>query len=260
MKYPKLARAMFAIRLSNAFAYKANFIAICLAKIIGDLVGPLVAIFIYANTQGIPGWSFEQFLLFQGTFIIIMGLTTNIAIDIFWNVHIAVEFGNLDKYLLKPYNSWLYLLSISVNWEGLAEILLGTALVTYSAIKLNIPLSINIFLYFILIFTALVFMTSIYTLISAGSIIAVKNEALNNLFQRFLDFARYPADVYGTGVQFVITFLFPLAISATFPAQTLLHGTTIKGLATMILPTIAFFIISLAAWSYSLRKYSSAGG
>ena len=260
MKYLSLAKRMIKIRLSNAFAYKADFFTIIFAKIIGDLVGPLLALFIYQSTLGIPGWTFEQFILFQGTFILVLGLSVSISADIFWHVFGAIDSGTFDKYLLKPYNSWLFLMALSTNWEGFAEISLGIILITYSIIKLDIAItSIAFIIYLSLIMMGVLFFTSAYTILAAGSIVAVRNEALLNLFHRMLDFARYPLDVYSSAIKFSLTFLFPLAVGSFYPATVLIHGGA-GNLAALYLPTIGFFIASLAIWHYSIKKHNSAGG
>lgn len=261
MKYPVLLGKMLQIQINKDFAYKANFIITVLGAMIGDLVGPLLAIIIYSTTPGVPGWTLDQFLLFQGAYILVFGIGHAFCVGFFFMVYEAVERGEFDKYLLKPYNSWLYLMSMSIDWDGLPEVLFGAALSIYAMIKLDVSImSIGFLYYLILIAAGALFQYTMFTLIAAGSFMVVKNEALLQMFFKLSDFARYPLSIYGLGLRFFLTFLFPIAVSSFYPAEALIHGISFADLMIAVLPAIAVFVLSLWVWSKTIRHYSSAGG
>ena len=68
-KYLSLWIKNLELELAGEMIYKMNFFIKTVALIFADIIGPLVTMLIYANTSGIPGWSFHEFILFQGTFI-----------------------------------------------------------------------------------------------------------------------------------------------------------------------------------------------
>jgi ABC-2 type transport system permease protein len=138
MKYFTLAAKTAQIYLNKEFAYKANFIIMMLGIVINDLIGPMLALIIYGTTVGIPGWTFEQFLLFQGTLIFVYGTGRALAGDFFWKAFEAINRGEFDKYLLKPYNSWLYLMAMGIDWNGFFEAVLGAIIIIYTMTKLHI--------------------------------------------------------------------------------------------------------------------------
>ncbi len=261
MKYPQLAGKMMKIQLNKEFAYKTNFIISIIGMAIGDFIGPLVAMIIYSTTIGIPGWTLDQFLLFQGTFIIVFGLGRALCMDFFWRVFEAIERGEFDKYLLKPYNSWLYLMATSIDWNGFVEVIFGTVICAYAFTKLQLTIfSIEFVLYLLLIVIGVLFQFAVVTLIAAGSFIAVRNEALLHLFLRLSDFARYPLTVYGVAIRVVLTFLFPVAVSSFYPAEALLHGMSLPTLIMVTGPVIILFLLSIFIWNKTIKKYTSAGG
>lgn len=261
MKYPRLAGKMVQIQLNKDLAYKANFIISILGMLLGDFIGPLVAIIIYSTTLGIPGWSLDQFLLFQGTYTLVFGLGHVLCLGFFYTVYEAVERGEFDKYLLKPYNSWLYIMAIGIDWDGSPEVLFGAALTAYAMIQLHTNIiSAGFLAYLLLVAVGVLFQYTIITLIASGSFLAVKNEALMQTFYKLSDFARYPLSVYGVGLRFFLTFLFPVAISAFYPAEALLRGMSISNIVLVIVPVIVLFAASLWMWNMTIRKYSSAGG
>jgi ABC-2 type transport system permease protein len=261
MKYFTLAAKTAQIYLNKELAYKANFIVMMLGMVVNDLVGPMLALIIYGTTVGIPGWGFEQFLLFQGTLIFVYGVGRALTGEFFWKAFEAVNRGEFDKYLLKPYNSWLLLMAMSIDWNGFFEAILGVIIIIYTMAKLQISvMTWGFAMYLLLMAAGVIFQFAIITLITAGSFIAVKNEALVILYMKLADFARYPLTVYGAGLQFALTFLFPVAISSFYPVEALLRGMTPLSLALVILPVVVIFVLSLWIWHRTISKYTSAGG
>ena len=86
MSVIKLLFKSIETELSKEMVYKWNFIIKILSLISVDIVSPLVTLLIYQKTLGIPGWSFEQFILFQGTFIFVMGFNRMTQISLAWKV------------------------------------------------------------------------------------------------------------------------------------------------------------------------------
>ena len=261
MKYIKLLTRCISIWFMKDFAYKYDFFTKVIAVIIADIIGPLVALFIYNSTPGLPGWSFYEFLLFQGTLVIVFGLGRTFAATLSWWVLGAIYEGEFDQYLLKPYPILLYLLTLTVDHYGLAEVGVGLFLVIFSALKLGIPLlTINTPIYILLIIAAFFVHLGANIIIAAMGFIAVKSEALIHLYQSLTDFARYPLNVYSFSLRFFLTFLFPIAISSFYPAEVLLRGASLKIMLISIIPVAIFFGISVAVWNIAMKKYSSVGG
>ncbi|MDD5178100.1 MAG: ABC-2 family transporter protein [Candidatus Nanoarchaeia archaeon] len=259
--YFTLLRKSFEMELSSELAYKWNFIIKSVALVLLSIVTPLVTLLIYSNTSGIPGWGFEEFILFQGTIILVLGVGRFCMLEFPARVIQNIRKGEFEKFLTKPFDPLLYLTFSSVQIEGLAEIATGLALVAWSFIKLNLSIiSIGFLLYIFLIILAILFVYSFMILISALAFLFVDSWALFDLFFRFTDLARYPTSVYGAGVRFFITFIFPLAILGNYPAEALTKGISLGLILEIIIPVIIFFIISLFLWKWAMKKYTSAGG
>ncbi|MBW3022723.1 ABC-2 family transporter protein [Candidatus Woesearchaeota archaeon] len=260
MSKTELLLKSMALAFSKEMAYKANFIIKVFALMIADFVGPIVTTVIYATTAGVPGWSFEQFLLLQGIFIFVMGAMHFSQIAIAWRTVHEVREGNFDKFMLRPYNPLTYLTLTSWDPEGLGEVAVGVSLIAYSILKLGISiLSLNFVFFIALLALALVFTYSIVVLIASFSFIFVKSFGLFNIFFQVMEIARYPATIYDYGMRFFISFLIPVSVAATFPALTLIgqYGLNILYVAVSV---FAFLALSLVLWNVAMKKYSSAGG
>jgi len=261
VRYLKLFTKSFALELSSELAYKLNFVIKSFSLVIADFISPLFAILIYNTTLGIPGWTLEQFILFQGTLILITGLTHFLLIRIPYKVIDEVKQGTFDKYLVKPYNTLLFFSFSSVSVEGLVEALTGVALIIWSFVKLNLNVfSFNFLVYLFLIVVGFLFVYSLMVLIASLSFLVVKSEALVSLFFRVIDLARYPVQIYGLGFRFFLTFLVPVAIISTYPASSLIFGISFKTILGILAPVLIFLLLSVYLWHRAMKKYTSAGG
>jgi len=260
-RYFKLCFKSWALEISAHLAYKTNFVTKMLALIFMDLVGPLVILLIYTNTAGIPGWSFEEFILFQGTLTLVFGFAHSFIIMMPVRILEDVREGHFDKHLLKPFNTLKYFLFSSADVDGLVEIAVGLSLISWAFVKLGLSvLSPNFLIYVLLVMVGFLFQYAIFITISALAFLVVKSWALFDIMFTLSNFARYPLNIYSNSFVFFLTFLFPIAISAFYPVEVLLRGLTFLNLIKIVLPVIVAFCISVWFWGMAMKKYSSAGG
>jgi ABC-2 type transport system permease protein len=261
MKFLRLEKKTIGMSLASEMAYKTNFYIKAFAMVLADFVGPLLTLLIYSATLGIPGWTLDEFLLFQGTLILVFGLGHTFTMHFPYEVIHCIREGEFDKYLVKPYNTLLYLLAESFIIDGLPEVAVGICLVAYTMIKLGLSVfSFSFFWYLVLVAAGLLVQVSVMVFISASAFLVVRSEALMNLYFKLSDFVRYPLNVYALGIQFALTFLFPLAVSSFYPAEVLLRGATPKILLSVLIPVVLFTVLSVFLWNLAMKKYTSAGG
>ncbi|MBW3004937.1 ABC-2 family transporter protein [Candidatus Woesearchaeota archaeon] len=261
MKFFRIEKKTVGMSLAGEMAYKTNFYIKAFAMVLADFVGPLLTLLIYSTTLGIPGWSLNEFLLFQGTLILVFGLGHTFTMHFPYEVIHCIREGEFDKYLVKPYNTMLYILSESFIIDGLPEVAVGICLVAYTMVKLGLSVfSFSFFWYLVLVAAGLLVQVAVMVFISAFAFLVVRSEALMNLYFKLSDFIRYPLNVYALGIQFAFTFLFPLAVSSFYPAEVLLRGATPKILLSVLIPVILFTAVSVFLWNLAMKKYTSAGG
>lgn len=248
-----------ALTLQSDMIYKANFFIKMLAFVIADIIGPIITLLIYQTTAGVPGWSFEEFILFQGSFILTFGLVRLFYLNMPGHVIRAVRDGSFDKYLVKPFHPLVQLSLSSWNLEGLAEIATALILLVWAGSQLSITLLGFLFFVFV-IALANVLIYSLMIMIAAASFLFVKSWALYDIFFKVSDLGRYPTDIYGGSLRFVMTFLFPIGVIAFYPAESLLGRVHLSTLPKIVLPVVGMFILSLILWKQAMKKYTSAGG
>lgn len=251
----------WALEISSQMAYKANFVTKILSIMLMDIVGPLVVLLIYTNTAGVPGWSFEEFILFQGTMTLVFGFGHAFVVMMPVRVLEDVREGHFDQHLIRPFNTLTYFLFSSPDLDGTAEIFVGLVLISWAFVKLGLSiLSLHFLIYVFLILIAFLFQCAIMIMISALAFLFVKSFALFDIMFTLSNFARYPLNIYSGGFEFFLTFLFPIAISAFYPVEVLLRGLTFLNMLKVILPVVVFFFVSIWFWNTAMKKFSSAGG
>lgn len=261
MKLLKLFAKSVALDVAKEMTYKTNFLIKIVATGLGDVVGPLVTFFIYANTSGIPGWSLYEFILFQGVATFVIGLGKTFFLLIPYEVTEYVLNGEFDKILVKPYNALLYMTSMSFMTESIPEIIVGLGLIGYGWYKLQVSVTAVLFLLFfsIILLGCLVQYASMI-FIAALAFLVIRSEVLIDFFFRLIEFARYPLNMYTATLQTVFVFIFPIAVIGHFPTEALLRGLAVSRYITIVIPVLVFFSLSLLAWNFGIKKYSSAGG
>lgn len=261
MKLYRLQKRAISMALSSELAYKGNFILKCAAMALLDLVGPLLTLLIYNTTQGIPGWSFYELLLFQGTLILVFGLGSAFVLDMPFEVIDVIRGGEFDFYLTRPYNTLLYTIATSFDMDGLAEIVVGLAIVTYSMAKLGISiLTTNFLMYLVFVVAGFLVQVAVMTLVSSLAFLVVKSDALMHLYFKISDFVRYPITIYHGGIVFALTFLLPLAVSSFYPAKALLGRLEPLTMLVVLIPVVLFVALSVLLWNAAMKRYTSAGG
>lgn len=260
-KFFRILSKTVGMSLAGEMVYQWNFYIKAFAMVLSDFIGPILTLLIYSTTLGIPGWSLNEFLLFQGTLILVFGLGHTFVLRFPYEIIHCIREGEFDKYLVKPYNTLLYILAESFLIDGLPEIFAGLLLITYSMIMLNLSLfSLNFLAYVLLVFTGFLMQIAVTIFISSLSFLVVRSEALMNLYFKVSDFIRYPLNVYAVGIQLALTFLFPIAVSSFYPATALLKGFDALFMFKVLVPAIVFTAVSVMLWNAAMKKYTSAGG
>jgi ABC-2 type transport system permease protein len=145
-------------------------------------------------------------------------------------------------------------------YQGVGTVIAGLAVVLISIKRLALILSlcqigvvIGFFCCGILLYMAV---TVIYCAIA---ILIVHMGRLSQIFDRLLEFSRYPVEVFAPWVRLIAVVMFPVALWGYFPAQTALNRLNAAAFIS-ISSCLLIFLLSIKLWQLSLKRYTSAGG
>jgi ABC-2 type transport system permease protein len=210
--------------------------------------------------RGIPVWTFGESLLVVGCFIALQSVLDSVINPSLTAVIDHIRTGTLDFVLLKPADSQ-FLVSTSQfqfwRFSGLlhATIVFGVA---YHDIG-KAPSPEALVLALLLLVASSTFLYALWLMIVSAAFLVVKVDNLTSLFTSIFDAARWPSTVFKGAIRFVFTFVIPLTVMTTFPAEALLGRLPLSTGSLSMLGAAVFLLAARTVWMRSLWHYTSAG-
>lgn len=224
-------------------------------------VVPLFVVYGEASRPGIPGWTFGEALVVTACFILLQGVLDGAINPGLQAVIDHIRKGTLDFVLLKPADAQ-FLVSTSRFQLFRLFSLITSGLVFVAAFDRigHGPSPLGVLTALVLFAVATLLLYSLWILIISAAFVVVKVDNLTYLFSSIFDAGRWPSSVFRGAVKFVFTFVIPLAVMTTFPAEALLGRLSLSTLLSSILGAFVFAAVARAIWLRSIGRYTSAGG
>jgi len=247
------------LAVKSRIAYRFDFIFSIFVIIIFDIVSPFVMILIYHNGAEIPGWGLYEILLLSGVFMMSQGIVFSLFFGIIWNILYRIQSGTFDLLLIKPRSILIMSIVTGFDIDSSGNFFAGLLVFIFAMLHLPQPEAVQWFC-FVLLFVLSIMTLFSFSLFMSGSLFIWQgNDRIIELYTSVSTFGGYPISIFPKGLQSLITFIIPIAITGFFPASILLNR-NIDGLAFSIIACFLFFILSLFFWHKILSRYSSAGG
>src|SRR5262249_5308006 len=131
--------------------------------------------------------------------------------------------GTLDFVLLKPADSQFLVSTVRFELWPLLQIGGGLGIIGYGLRAVGkMPAVSQCAVAFALLVAAILVLYSIWILVVSAAFWVVRLDNLAYLFSAIFDAARWPANVFRGFARVIFTFVIPLAMMTTYPAQALL--------------------------------------
>ena len=250
------------IRASSLLAmqYQAEFLLEGLISLFW-MASALVPLFVvFQNTQRhIEGWSFGESLLVIGWFTLLQGILEGAINPSLQGVVEHIRKGTLDFVLLKPADA-RFLVSTE-NFLPWRAINLVAALIIFGYgfhLIGRAPSLSGLAISLVLLGASVLLLYSLWILTVCAAFYVVKVDNLTYLFSSIFDAARWPAPVFRGVLAFVFTFVIPLAVMTTFPAEAMVGRLPWTALVWALLGSLLFAFFSRRVWLHSIGRYTSA--
>jgi len=261
-KYLNMITTIIKMRLSESLTYRLESFINGIGELVNDLLGPLLAFFIYEATSGLPGWSFYEFVLFNATTIISGSIAISIFMPMVWSIGWKIDKGYFDEMLTKPLNIIAYMIIEPINLHGLTGTITGITIVIICIFNLGYSVTLaGVITY---IYIILLSGIAVYGVVSLAIGLSFKLFKVHQFMQLFWDLQQlgeYPLNIYKTFIPFILTFIFPIAVANYYPASFLLDKITdFSIIIVLTIVSAVFAIIGTLSIKYGIKYYSSAGG
>ena len=257
--YYRLFAAQLRTSVTVAAAYRFQFIldGVLAVLWIGTGVVPL-----FVALHGRPpigGWTFDQSLVVVGLFTVLKAILDGAVNPSLVAVVDHIRTGTLDFLLIKPKDAqFLVCTSKFELWRGI-DLLAGAGIIVLALVRLGtVPRPQHVALAALLLFAAVVLLYSVWLLVVTAAFWVVRLDNLAFMFNALFDFARWPRSVMKGAFRVVFTFVLPLAVMTSYPAEALLGTLGAAETARALGLAVFFAVASRLAFRRALAQYTSA--
>lgn len=261
MRYLRLIGQFVRASVQADLAYRANFFISLLHSLLNLGVGVAGIMVLFGQVMDINGWDFRATLALLGVYLMLTalrGLFLGPSLDALAGMDGEVWSGRLDFTLLRPVDTQF--LASFRHWRvfSLTDLLLGLGVIgaalaqpgnaltigRVAAAAVALAAGLTILYALLLAFTALVFW-------SPGFLFTW-------LFDGIFQMARYPVGIYPGWLRLVLTWIVPVGLMTTVPAQALTGDLSPAMLIGSVTLAAALLIAASRLFRIGLRRYASA--
>jgi ABC-2 type transport system permease protein len=261
VRYARLMLVQLRSSVLLAMQYRADFLLDGFVEVFWMATAIIPLFVVYDTRPVIAGWSFGEALMVMGWFTFLQGILEGAINPGLTTVVEHIRKGTLDFVLLKPADSQ-FLVSTArfLPWRSI-NVLTAIGIFAWGFRVLGRTPTIGaIGQASVAMTAAVVVLYSLWILTVSAAFYVVRIDNLSQLFSAVFDAARWPIGVFPRIVRLIFTFVLPLALMTTVPAQALLGTLSGWKLAGSLAGAALAFGVSRAVWKTSIAKYTSAGG
>jgi ABC-2 type transport system permease protein len=257
--YARLLWLQLRTSFALAMQYRADFMTDGLVEVAwtATTLAPLSVL--YGHRAEVAGWSYGEMLLVTAFFTLLQAVLEGAINPSMTLVVEQIRQGTFDFVLLKPKDAQFLVATARVlPWRAL-NVVTAAVLIAYGFSKLGrTPALADAAIACVFFGASLAILQSLWMLSVCLAFYVVKVDNLTYLFGSVFDAARWPSSVFKGALRLVFTFVIPLAIMTTFPAEALLGRAGVGKLALAVAIAAIAVMGSRAAWKRALMSYTSA--
>lgn len=258
-RYARLLGVQVKASLLLAMQYRADFLLDAGIEVFWAASALVPLLVVYDVRASIAGWTFGEALVVTGWFTVLQGVLEGAINPSLTTVVEHVRKGTLDLVLLKPADAQ-FLLSTArfLPWRAV-NVVSGALLFVYAFHVLGRSPSLgDVAASLVLLGAASAILYAFWILTVSATFYVVRLDNLTYLFTSVFDAARWPAPVFRGIVRFVFTFVIPLVVMTTMPAEALLGNLGVAPLLTACAAAAAYSAFARFVWVRAIARYTSA--
>lgn len=240
--------------------YRADFIISSFGMLFSSLITLGVFWVIFDTVPDLAGWSLNE-MVFIYAFYMLAISPMQIIFDHFWQLRFNLQQGTFLKYYFRPLNMMFYYTSEIFDIKGLTQLVVGIALLIYSAAQLHVDWTLaRIGLLIITLFSAALVQISIVVTAACASFWVLDSYPVLGLAWRLREFAPYPMSIFDGAFRFTFTYILPIGFIAFYPSQIFLRPEEVSPI-TYLSPLIGIgmFAITYWIWKQGVNSYTGTG-
>jgi ABC-2 type transport system permease protein len=245
----------------NELAYRANFFISLLHSLLNLGTGVLGLLVLFEQVEAVRGWDFPATLALMGVYLTLgalRGLFIGPSLDALVGMDGEVWTGRFDFTLLRPID--VQFLASFRHWRpfALADLGLGLIVLGTAVAQLGQALTLARLASFLVALGAGVTILYAILLAFAGLVFWSPGFLFTWVFDGIFQMARYPVGLYPGWLRLVLTWVVPVGVMTTVPAQALSGELAAGMLVGSAALALASFVGASVLFRFGLRRYASA--
>ena len=247
--------------LQQDLAYRANFWINLLHSLLNLVVALAAILILFNQINDLNGWTFSATVGVMAVYLIIgalRGLFIGPSLETLVGMGQEVWNGNFDFSLIRPVNIQFLVTFRIWRFFSLFDLALGVGVLFYAVSQSPDPLTwLNWFLFAITLAAGTLI---IYALLLGLSALAFWSPGflITWVFDALFQLARYPIGIYPPFIRILLTWIIPIGLITTIPAQAL-SGQIGSGMALTSLAVAGLLLIFASLLFHrGIRRYHSA--
>jgi len=261
MRYVRLIRSFVTVAFQNVLAYQLNFWVSLLYSILNLGTGVLAVVVLFSQVEAIRGWTPASTLALLGSYLTLGALRQLFigpSLEALAGMDGEIWSGTFDFTLIRPVD--VQFLASVRHWRPLAllDLALGLGVLVTAALRMGTTLTlVDVFAFVISLVAGLVILYAIL-LAFAGLVFWSPGFLFTWLFDALFQMARYPVGLYPGWLRLILTWVVPVGVMTTVPAQALSGDLSVGALIGSLV--LAGMLFAAATWLFrtGLRRYASA--
>lgn len=257
-RYWRVYRTFVSSSLVREMEFRANFFAKVLQNLVWIVFFLLILAVVYGNTTSVAGWQKGDAIVLAATVFLLTSLASALLFSVN-EIPQQVRLGQLDFVITKPIDTQFWVSTRRFNFDQIGTLAAGTLLMVIGVRESHAVVGVLQWLaWAIHIGAALAIYYSFTLALMTTGIWLVRVDNLWVLADSVMQVARFPLDIYSTGVQRFLTFVVPLAFLSTAPARQIVRGFDATSLCIAVGWAMLALVLSRLFWQFALRHYGSA--
>lgn len=261
MYYLRLITHFMRASAQQEMAYRANFFISLLHSLLNLGVGVLGLVVLFNQVETVRGWDFPSTLALLGVYLLLgalRGLFIGPSFDALAGMEGEIWRGRFDFTLLRPVN--VQFLASFRYWRlfALVDLALALGVLVAAALRLDSSLAPAGWLAFLAALAASLAVLYAILLTFTALIFWSPGFLFTWVFDAIFQMARYPVGIYPGWLRLVLTWVIPVGVMTTIPAQAFNQSLPPATLFASLLLSAALVLAASALFRAGLRRYASA--
>ncbi|HYH04583.1 MAG TPA: ABC-2 family transporter protein [Bacillota bacterium] len=260
MKLLKIFYSVLKNNLINEFQYKTQLYMKIINITLDVALAVITVLIMFGKTGRLNTWKQEEVLILIGVYRIMVGLLNLFIKPSLASFTGSIKSGDFDYTLLLPVDAQFMSCIKTINIFNLAEIVFGIfylmVLKTLFALHFD---ALGILGFGITLVAGFITIVCLYSLVASLSFWFLDSSHLLIIFPQCIEWTgKWPISAFPEFFRIVFTYIVPVGLAITIPAEALLHKLELKSLGITVLISLILMVVSRVVWKLGIKKYSGA--